>query len=203
MNPIGAPAARRMCDSSGWLTDSLFGSHPFPGSTRPQLRLLVRGELRSTHRFPGFERSADFRPNTLMLPAEQRLLANRDFRLVYAKGRSYANPIAVLYILRRAAQNAEAVPGRRIGFVVSKKQGGAVVRNRIKRRLREAVRARLAETKQGAYDLVIVGRSAAASADWEALEAALSDLMHRAGVLVRPRILSEQVNSEVRASETS
>src|SRR5205809_561598 len=96
-----------------------------------------------------------------MLPKEKRLRANRDFRLIYARGRSFANPVAVLHIMWRAGDYARAAPGARIGFVVSKKQGGAVARNRIKRRLREAVRLRMAELREGPFDVILVGRTRA------------------------------------------
>lgn len=118
-----------------------------------------------------------------MLPADQRLRENRDFRRVYGRGRSYVHDLAVLYVLRRSAEAAEEAPGRRIGFVVSKKQGDAVVRNRIKRRLREAVRLRLTELREGTCDLIFVGRSRLKSASWQTVQAAVNDLFHRANLL--------------------
>ena len=51
---------------------------------------------------------------------------------------------------RREAATGAASPGPRFGFTVTKKLGGAVVRNRIRRRLREAVRLHLAETTESA-----------------------------------------------------
>ena len=100
-----------------------------------------------------------------MLPADQRLRKNEEFRLVYKRGRENVHPLAVLYVMRRVGNAAVQNPERRIGFVVSKKQGNAVVRNRIKRRLREAMRLRLDELKPGAYDLVFVGRGRMKTAD--------------------------------------
>jgi ribonuclease P protein component len=118
-----------------------------------------------------------------MLPAEQRLRANRDFRLIYARGRSFAHPVAVLYVMRRSGDYANVAPGRRIGFVVSKKQGGAVVRNRIKRRLREAVRSRLSDLRDGPFDMILVGRSRAHTAEWAEIGQAIDDLCRRADLL--------------------
>ena len=120
-----------------------------------------------------------------MLPSAQRLRANRDFRLIYAKGRSYPDPVAVLYVMRRTGEYALAAPGLRIGFVVSKKQGGAVVRNRIKRRLREAVRHRLADLLDAPLDVILVGRSRAHVAEWHELTGAVGELLRR-GRLLRP-----------------
>ena len=118
-----------------------------------------------------------------MLPAEQRLRENADFRLVYSRGRSHASPVAVLYVLRRTGEREALAPGRRVGFVVSKKQGKAHDRNRIKRRLREAVRLRLLDLADGPFDLVIVGRSRAMDAPWAEMCAALDDLLRRARML--------------------
>jgi ribonuclease P protein component len=118
-----------------------------------------------------------------MLPAEQRLRANRDFRLIYSRGRSHASPVAVLYVMRRMGDYALAAPGRRFGFVVSKKQGGAVARNRIKRRLREAVRERLPELRDGPFDVIIVGRSRAQTAGWIEIQEAVEDLLRRGSML--------------------
>lgn len=118
-----------------------------------------------------------------MLPADQRLRANREFRLVYARGRSYVHSLAVLYLMHRKDSALDV--GRRIGFVVSKKQGGAVVRNRIKRRLREAVRLQLPEMREGPFDMAFVGRSKLKDASWPEIQAAVADLVRRAGLRKR------------------
>ena len=118
-----------------------------------------------------------------MLPAEQRLQDNQDFRTVYARGRSFAHSLAVLHVMRRQGEAASVAAGRRIGFVVSKKQGKAVVRNRIKRRLREAVRRSLPDLKEGPFDLIFLGRTGAKSAGWPEIQAAITELLRRAGLL--------------------
>lgn len=117
-----------------------------------------------------------------MLNAENRLRKNSDFRVVYAQGRSYPHPLTVLYVLHRKEDIIGSL--RRIGFVVSKKQGGAVVRNWIKRRLREALRKRLPELCPGSYDLVFIGRSKAKTANWAELENAIEQLLRRAKLLI-------------------
>ena len=125
-----------------------------------------------------------------MLPTEQRLRDNRDFRRTYDRGRSHVNSLAVLYVLRQPVETAtrpvaSVVPHgpRRIGFVVSKKQGNSVVRNRIKRRLREAVRGRLNDLRPVAADIVFVGRSRIKNADWKDVCLGIDDLLRRAGLL--------------------
>jgi ribonuclease P protein component len=72
-------------------------------------------------------------------PRSVRLLRHADFERVYKQGRRhFAAHLTVFYLSRRAKEN-EADCGR-VGFTVGKVLGGAVVRNRMKRRLREAVR---------------------------------------------------------------
>ncbi len=118
-----------------------------------------------------------------MLPAEQRLRKNEDFRLIYKRGRENVHPFAVLYVMRRTGSLSGLAPGRRIGFVVSKKQGNAVVRNRIKRRLREAVRLHLPDLRDDTYDLVFVGRGRMKTATWPEVQEAVRALLKRGGVL--------------------
>jgi len=81
-------------------------------------------------------------------------------------------------------RTAEPAGGMRAGFVVSRSVGGAVVRNRVKRRLRELVRARAA-TLSGC-DVVVRALPAAAAADYAALgkdlDAALARLGRAGGV---------------------
>jgi ribonuclease P protein component len=68
-------------------------------------------------------------------PRGVRLLRHADFERVYKQGRRhFAAHLTVFYLARQKAE------GVRVGFTVSKVLGGAVVRNRMKRRLREAVR---------------------------------------------------------------
>jgi ribonuclease P protein component len=71
-------------------------------------------------------------------PKRRRLLRHADFDRVYRQGRRhFAEHITVFYLLRKTEPEPK---GPRIGFTVGKAMGGAVARNRIKRRLREAVR---------------------------------------------------------------
>lgn len=71
-----------------------------------------------------------------------RLLRHSDFERVYESGRRhFSSLLTVFYLERRAAQEpVGSVRGPRVGFTVGRSLGGAVQRNRMKRRLREAVR---------------------------------------------------------------
>ncbi len=93
-------------------------------------------------------------------PRAARLLKHSDFERVYKQGRRHFSSHMTVFYLRRAesdsSQGAVGEKGARIGFTVGRVLGGAVERNRIKRRLREAVRLRLAMLKgAGAVDVVI------------------------------------------------
>ena len=90
------------------------------------------------------------------------LKQNRDFRRLYTKGRSAVSPMMVVYCRRnRLGHN-------RMGITVSTKLGGAVRRNRIRRRLREVHRLNRDFLAQG-YDLVLVARGRAFDAPFPRL----------------------------------
>lgn len=81
-----------------------------------------------------------------------RLTRSAEFERVYRQGRSCANRYLVLYTFEN-----EATGQPRVGLSVSRRVGGAVQRNRVKRVLREAVSALRAELGTG-LDLVVVAR---------------------------------------------
>ena len=90
-----------------------------------------------------------------------RLSRSRDFDAVYRNGRSVSTRFLVLYRFDREGEDdGEA----RLGIAVPKKIGGAVVRNRIKRRLREVWRELLPEVPRGA-DYVLLVRAPLAEAE--------------------------------------
>jgi ribonuclease P protein component len=90
-----------------------------------------------------------------MAAAQARLKRRAEFLRAAQKGRKVAMPGLVLQMFSR---NDEA-PAR-LGFTVTKKVGNAVVRNRTRRRLREAARLLFQEKHPVGMDLVLVGRDA-------------------------------------------
>lgn len=81
----------------------------------------------------------------------QSLKKNREFRVVYARGKSVANRWLVLYVYPGAqAEN-------RLGIAVGKKVGKSVMRSRIKRLIKESYRLLAPQVHTG-FDLVIVAR---------------------------------------------
>ncbi len=103
------------------------------------------------------------------------LKLNHIFRRLYATN-GYANGYLVLYARRnRLGQN-------RVGITTGKKLGHAVVRNRVRRRLREVYR--LNEEKfQPGWDIVVVARSKSISAQFSDLTVGYLSLARKAGIL--------------------
>ena len=87
-------------------------------------------------------------------PRAGRLRKHSDFERVYKQGRRHFSPHMTVFFLRRA-EGVLPEKGSRVGFTVGRGLGGAVERNRIKRRLREAVRLRRSVLEgAGAVDVV-------------------------------------------------
>jgi ribonuclease P protein component len=111
-----------------------------------------------------------------------RITRSGDFDLVYRRGRSAANRHLVVYAFPREDQP----PGEpaRLGLSVSRKVGGAVERNRVKRVLREQFASR-SEVVRAGIDVVVVARPGVAQYIEErgsaALGARLGELIARAG----------------------
>ena len=104
------------------------------------------------------------------------LKLNHIFRRLYSKGKSCANGYLVLYCRPNGSKE------NRVGLTVSAKLGHAVVRNRIRRRLREIYR--LNESKfQPGWDLVVVARGRAVDAPYKKLEKSYLHLAEKLGVL--------------------
>ena len=118
-----------------------------------------------------------------MPPKRGRLSRSAEFERVYRQGRSVGNRFLVLYSFPRTSAG-EPADGTRLGVSVSRKVGGAVDRNKVKRLLREAFRAE-ASRLPADVDVVIVARPDALElVEREGLagvQAAVAELVARAG----------------------
>ena len=103
------------------------------------------------------------------------LKLNHIFRRLYSTS-GHANSYLVLY----ARKNRTAT--NRVGITVGKKLGGAVVRNRVRRRLREVYRLNEAQFTPG-WDIVVVARSRCIKADFGKLTESYLSLAEKAGIL--------------------
>jgi ribonuclease P protein component len=109
----------------------------------------------------------------------QRLRTPADFRRAREQApRAWPHPLLVLYVV------ANDLGHTRVGITVSSRVGKAVVRNRVRRRLREAVRARFDRLAPG-VDVLLIARPASARAAWSELSAALDSVLTRAGATGR------------------
>jgi ribonuclease P protein component len=111
----------------------------------------------------------------------QRITDRRDF-LAAAKAFSAAMP----GVLVQAKARQDAKPAR-LGFTCTKKLGNAVVRNRIRRRLREAARLALPAHAQAGHDYVLIGRNGTAKRGFEALQKDIISALERIHAPAEPR----------------
>ena len=90
---------------------------------------------------------------------------NSDFQKVYRTGRSFANKLLVMYVIKTEREDT------RIGISVSKKVGNSVVRHHITRLVRESYRLNKDRVKT-VLDIVFVARAAAKESDFKKIESA-------------------------------
>ncbi|HZQ91491.1 MAG TPA: ribonuclease P protein component [Terriglobales bacterium] len=126
----------------------------------------------------------------LRFPRRARLLRRADFDAVYRKGRRHFSANLTLFWLPRAADPC-APAGARFGFTVGRVLGGAVARNRIRRRLREAVRLNRSLLR-APVDVVINPKKSALNAPFAELSREVADALRavasgKSSKLPRPR----------------
>lgn len=102
---------------------------------------------------------------------------NRDFRRIYARGRSFVTPVLVVYVMKNRGR------GLRVGITTSKKTGNAVKRSRSRRVIREAVRALAPRIRDG-YDLVLVARGKTPFVKSTQVQEALEQQLEKTGLLL-------------------
>jgi len=112
------------------------------------------------------------------LQSNMRLKKSGDYKRVYHYGKSAANRELVVYVLERSE-----TPTLRFGISVSKKIGNAVVRNRVKRLIKEAIRLIMKQHKLKQHkDVVIIARMPAAKMDFSQIERSLKHIFKKTGL---------------------
>lgn len=109
-------------------------------------------------------------------PKGSRILKPAEFRRVYDNGFRFTTPLFTAFCL--AYETRDPASGPRVGFTVPRALGSAVRRNRIKRRIREAVRVVLGGIAPD-WDIVINPRRSVFDAPFAALEAEVRELVNR------------------------
>ncbi len=127
-----------------------------------------------------------------------RLRRHADYQWVYANGRKqFGKGMGYFYALRPPLGSPDArrseTPGPRVGLTVPKALGKAVDRNRIKRRLREAVRRALPLLQESPVDVVLHPRRGARDAEWTALEREVAGVFRAVQAAVE-RALAKRVS---------
>lgn len=103
----------------------------------------------------------------------ERLRKDSDFRRVYKHGKSFANRYLVMYIMRN---NLEY---NRVGISVSKKVGKAIVRNKVKRRIRESFRLDVDQKIKSGYDIVFIARVAISDMQYNEINKSMKHLVNK------------------------
>ena len=107
---------------------------------------------------------------------DQRLRKAAEFQRVRESApRGWPHPLLVVYVAPNELDRT------RVGISVSRRVGKAVVRNKVRRRIREALRARLVQVPSG-LDLVVIARPPSAAASWAELNQAIDSVLQRAGL---------------------
>jgi len=111
-------------------------------------------------------------------PKSARLSRAGDFARLRREGTSFHGKLIVLSVLK-----AEPDTEPRIGIITSRRVGGAVDRNRVRRRLREVIRALRPQIAPG-WHIVMVARAAAVGADFSWLRSEIHALARRSPILL-------------------
>jgi len=107
----------------------------------------------------------------------RRIASNADFAAVREQGKAYRDAGLVLLVRPNGGDTT------RFGFITSKRLGKAVVRNRVRRLMREAARHTVAELKAG-YDVVAIATRASVELEYQEICESFRSLSRKAGLLV-------------------
>ena len=111
-----------------------------------------------------------------------RLKKNFEFSIIYRRGKSFANDLLVMYILKNKKNKDKNLDTyNKLGVSVSKKVGNSVVRSRCKRLISESFRLNYDHMLQG-YDFIFIARNPIKDKSYVDVEKAMNNLIKRAGL---------------------
>jgi ribonuclease P protein component len=105
-----------------------------------------------------------------------RLRSNMEFRKVYNKGKNYWNRNLILFVKKNDLGYT------RVGYSITKKIGNSVVRNRIRRQMKEIYRLNFDQVEKG-YDLIFIPKKNVVDISFEKLESAMLHIMNISKVI--------------------
>ncbi len=105
-----------------------------------------------------------------------RLRKNMEFKKVYKFGKNYWNRNLILYVRKNGLEDT------RVGYTITKKIGNSVVRNKLRRRMKEIYRLNFHRIKKG-YDLIFIPKKNIVDISYDELESSMIHIMKIAGVL--------------------
>ena len=117
----------------------------------------------------------------IFLQKKYRLKKRKDFKRIYLRGKSYSNRELVVYIFKNPT-----VDDYRIGISVSKKIGNAVIRNKIKRLIKEVLHNKLKQIKiKRNVDIIIIARKPTINMKYTDFERSIVDLLKKSDLLIK------------------
>ena len=108
---------------------------------------------------------------------ENRLRKNTEFNRVYKFGKNYWNRNLVIYVCKRENESDPT----RIGYTITKKIGNAVMRNKIRRRMKEIIRLNFHKIESG-YDIIIIPKRNIVDLSYQDLESSMIHIMSLARI---------------------
>ena len=111
-----------------------------------------------------------------MLKRINRLKKRYQFNYVYKSGEHFSGEHMVLYVVSSKTKNIK------VGLAVTKKIGHAVVRNRVRRKLREIIKKQVPTLKQN-YNIIVVARENISEASFDKLSAEFLKLLKKANLI--------------------
>ncbi len=107
-----------------------------------------------------------------------RIRKNMEFKEIYKDGKNYWNRNLILYVRRNDLKET------RVGYTITKKIGNAVIRNKIRRRMKEIYRSNFHNVKEG-YDLIFIAKKNVINIPFKELEGSMIHILSISKLLIK------------------